>query len=90
MNFSDKKLAKPTSYPFPVGCESELYLCTNLGPNDAQCYQATIGVLQCMVKLGRIITITNVNSIVALIYTPNEGHLANLLRGFAILKINYD
>ena len=57
-----------------------------MGPVLLDCYQTQIGVLRCMVELGRIDIITELSMLASQIALPWEGHLEAVFHIFGYLE----
>ena len=57
-----------------------------LGPVDASYYHSLIGILSCIVELGRVDINYEVSIVSSHLALPREGHLQELFHIFAYLK----
>jgi hypothetical protein len=83
-NLGDERWSMPkkASNPFPGDYEPEMDSTPTLNPELASWYASLIGMLQWMVKIGRVDIITEVSKMASQMASPREGHLDALLHMF--------
>jgi hypothetical protein len=76
--------------PFAADYEPELDESKLLNPDLALWYALLIGMLQWMVKIGRVDIITEVLLMASQMAMPREGHLDAILHIFGFLRRKYN
>jgi hypothetical protein len=61
-----------------------------LKEDDASYYQSQIGVLRWIVEIGRIDIVVEVSLLASQLALPREGHMAQIFRCYAYLKIRHN
>ena len=72
--------------PLSPGYHPEIDASPELELQDATYYQSLIGILRCMVEMGRIDITCEVSMMSSFVVMPREGHMQQLLHLFAYLK----
>ena len=84
------KFATKVSSPFSNGYRPEMDVTKELNAEEASYYQAQIGVLRWIVEIGRIDIITEVSLLASQMALPRIGHLMQVFRCFAYLKLRHN
>ena len=84
----DCKYHMPNKAPAPMSNEfrPEIDISPELSATDAAYYQFLIGILQWMIKLGRVDITTEVSMLLSCLALPREAHLKQLFRMFVYLE----
>jgi hypothetical protein len=89
-NYDGRTLPKKASAPFPKGYRPEMDSLEELGPDLASYYHSQIGVLRCMVEIGRVDIITEVSMLASHLALPRAGHLEVVFQIYAYLNIKHN
>ena len=83
-------MPKKAENPFKMGYNPELDTSPELDPDAASYYLTIIGILRCMIKLGRIDIITKVSLLLSHVALPREGHLETAIHIMAHVGQRYN
>ena len=83
------KLTHKAETPLQTSHRPEIDTTSELSPTDAMYYQSIIGMLQCVVELGRVDICLEVSMMSSHLAFPREGHLEQLYHIFARIKKYY-
>ena len=86
----NSKFPTRVSSPFATGYRPEMDITKELNTEEANYYQSQIGVLRWIVEIGRIDIITEVSLLASQMALPRMGHLMQVFRCFAYLKIRHN
>ena len=80
-----KLMSKKPGTPIPTSYSPELDITPELISTDAAYYQLLVGILRCIVELGRVDICLEVSLMSSHLVLPSEGHLDKLFHIFAYL-----
>ena len=83
---SHLKILSKAETPLTTSYRPELDVSPELTPRDSAYYQSLIGILQWIVKLGRIDICLEVSMMSSHLAMPRKGHLDQVLHIFAYLR----
>ena len=81
-----KLMSKKPGTPIPTSYSPELDITPELISTDTSYYQSLVGILCCIVELGRVDICLEVSLMSSHLALPREGHLDKLFHIFAYLK----
>ena len=76
--------------PFPLGYEPCMDLSPMLSPEESSYFQTIIGVMRCMVELGRTDISVKVSQLSSFLAMSRQGHLVNALHIMSYLNIRHN